>query len=278
MKAVDIQLCCVIGDPIAHSLSPAMHTAAYQAAQISDRFAFTRARVPANALDRFLEACRFLNMCGISVTLPHKQTVMQYVDALSNAAQALGAVNTIKNDAGRLIGHNTDWHGIVNPLLQRKELKGLEVLVIGAGGAARAAVFGLLQHGAHVTITNRTATNAEKIAQDFNASSVVEINSVDFSSYPIIVQTTSVGMHPHIEASLIPELHIQKDQIIFDTIYNPLETKLLQAAETRGAVTISGVEMFIEQGARQFEMYTGITAPVATMRATVLEELQREYM
>lgn len=276
MTAVDIQLCCVIGDPIAHSLSPLMHTAAYHAANINDRFAFTRAQVPENGLGRFLEACRYLNMCGISVTLPHKQSVLQYLDEVSIEAQALGAVNTVKNDAGRFIGYNTDWYGIVNPLQQRKNLKGTEVLVIGAGGAARAAVFGLLQHGAHVTITNRTAAKAEKLAQDFNASSVVEINSVDFASYPIIVQTTSVGMHPYTEACLVPEIHIHADQIIFDTIYNPLETRLLQVAKTKGAETISGVEMFIEQGARQFELYTGITAPVATMRTAVLKELQRE--
>lgn len=264
---------CVIGQPIEHSLSPQIHTAGYQACGLSTTHVFTRYSVAPDQLVTFFAAIRTLQFRGVSVTLPHKAAVIPLLDTVDEAAKSLGAVNTIVNNDGVLCGSNTDWQGIVIPLLKRVPLYGKKVLVLGAGGAARAAIYGLQKEGAQVTVANRTEAKARVLAEEFSLPGATSLEKAAFANFDILVQTTSVGMAPNTSASLVPADVLHEQQIVFDCVYTPRETSLLRQARERGARTISGIEMFIEQGARQFELYTGIPAPVPAMLAALEDAL-----
>lgn len=265
------QLCLVIGDPIEHSLSPLIHNAGYGALEIQDRFRFEKERVEIKDLPEAVERFRASMYRGISCTLPHKIEVIPFLDEVDETAGKIGAVNTIVNDEGILKGYNTDWHGILNPLQEVTELAGKKVAILGAGGAARSAVYACLQGKAIVTIFNRTPEKAEVLSQEFECSSASLDDSTHLADYDVIINTTSVGMTPHMEDSPIAKESMRVGQIVFDIVYNPYETKLLQDAKKQGATVIHGTEMFIHQAAAQFELYTGEKAPVEVMRKTLLE-------
>jgi shikimate dehydrogenase len=262
------QLFGVIGNPVRHSLGPAMHNRAltvmgYPAVYL----AFEVADVAAAMV-----GMRSLGIGGLSVTIPHKVAVMQQLDEVDDLALRIGAVNTVVNRDGRLIGYNTDCFGAVAALKEKTTLLGHRVAVLGAGGAARAVGFGLAAEGALVTIFNRDSSRGEALAR---ALGVDFCPLADFSRKvpDIVVNTTSVGMWPNVQVMPISEDVLSDNLVVMDIVYNPLETALLRAAQKRGCRTVDGVAMFVLQGARQLELWTGQAAPTDSMRSAVVDAL-----
>jgi len=201
---------------------------------------------------------------GFSITMPHKQAVTNYLDASDAISERIGAVNTVVNMKGRLLGCNTDTAGVVRPLLQLTGLNDKRVTLLGAGGAARAAAAALIHEGALVTILNRTLLRAEKLADELGCASGT-LDSFDPDATDILVNMTSVGMHPDIDATPVPQGKL-RDMIVFDGVYNPPKTQMLREAERAGCTVIPGIEMFISQAAEQFRLWTGIEPDVALMK------------
>jgi len=219
------KICCIIGNPVEHSKSPEMHNAAFN--KLGLNYVFTAIRV--TDVKKAIEAFRALNFAAVVVTVPHKTEVMKYVDDVEETAQKIGAINIIVNKDGMLKASNTDWIGAVESLKEHTALNGKKVAVLGAGGAARAVVYGLIKENAEVSIFNRTIENAQKLADDFKLKDVYQINQTDkFSKAYIIINTTSVGMEPNEFDSPIPIDFIQPNQVIFDIVYTPKETALLK--------------------------------------------------
>ncbi len=258
----------VIGDPIKHSLSPKMHNAGYKFLGIDDEFFFSSAKIPKDKVKDFIEAMRLVGFRGVSCTIPNKVEVMKYLDEIDEIAQKIGAVNTIVNDNGVLKGYNTDWLGIVIPLekiLGSGGIKGKNVALIGAGGASRAVAFGLKEKGAEVTIYNRTLEKAEKLAKELKVkfASLSKIENV--KNADIIINSTPLGMGKYIDETPVPKEFLHKNQICFDIVYSPEETKFLTDALSKGATIIKGKEMLVYQGLEQFKLYTGKTLPFEVM-------------
>ena len=259
----------LIGNPVAHSLSPAMHNQAFAAISYNGVYLALRVTDPAAAI----KGIRALNFKGVSVTLPHKVAVMEYLDEVDETAARIGAVNTIVNNRGRLIGYNTDCAGALQALRTRTSIKGKSVGLIGAGGAARAIGFGLVAAGGRVTILNRSRTSGEGLAADLRAE-YLPLNDWQPNRYEILINTTPVGMHPETDATPIPKEDVSKEMVVMDIVYNPLDTRLLKAAAAKKCRTINGVAMFVFQGVHQFELWTGQKAPVDVMQNSVLEALK----
>src|SRR3989344_8894265 len=265
------KMCIVIGDPVAHSLSPAMHNAGYEAVGIDDQFVFLGARVKVQDVGLAVQTMRKMGIHGLSCTIPHKVVVMKFLDEVDETVRKIGAVNTVLNQNGKLVGFNTDWVGVVIPLEKITTLFGKKALVLGAGGAARAVVFGLLKRGTKVKIFNRTNETAIKLAKEFGCEVTdLKIKS-EIKDFDIIINTTSVGMKPLENNMPIPAEFITNKQIVFDIVYVPFETKLLKEAKKRGAKIIHGIEMLLHQGTAQFEIYTGHKAPEKAMRKALLQ-------
>lgn len=257
-----VNLNVVIGDPINHSLSPRMHNFGYISLGIDKDNLFIPVRVKNKNLKIFFEAVKTLGINGISVTSPHKETVIKYLDSLDKDAKKIGSANTILNKGGKLFGYNTDWVGAITALEKRTDLIGKKVAVIGAGGAARAIIFGLVKKEAIVKIFNRTIKKAEELAKEFGIGVGTNINEI--KNYDIIINATSIGMNK--KNSPIDKDLLNKNQIVFDIVYSPIETKLIEDAKEKGAKIIYGYEMLLYQGIEQFKLYTGLDAPVEKMR------------
>ncbi len=259
------KICMIIGDPVEHSLSPHMHNSAYKALGIDNEFVFVAARVAPEHLGKAIEGIRAFGIRGVTVTIPHKTQIMKLLDGIDTVAEKIGAVNTIVNNNGKLTGYNTDWIGIATPL---KDHKGKTVAILGAGGAARAAVYAAKQLNMTICIFNRTIEHAKNLAEEF----VCEYASIDDSekikSRDVIINTTSVGLESN--KSPISENAIAAHQIVFDIVYKPYETKLLKIAKEKGATIIHGTEMLLDQGLAQFALYTGKKAPEDIMRKAIL--------
>ncbi len=263
-----IPLYGVIGNPIAHSLSPVMHNAAFSATGYAAHFnAFQ-----VEDLESAMAGVKALGVAGLSVTLPHKTKVMEYLDWIDDQALKISAVNTVVNRQGRLCGYNTDVAGALTALQGRIELAGRRVLILGAGGAARALVYGVVKAGGRVAIVNRNIERGAALAKEFDAQGLAFSDIENFQA-EVLVNTTSLGMAP--ESKLIPlsPTLLKPSMVVMDIVYNPLKTRLLEEAERCGAVTIDGLEMFVGQGALQFEMWTGQKAPLQVMRQAVLDQL-----
>lgn len=252
-------LCLIIGDPVSHSLSPAMHNAAYASARLN--YVMAAAHVKAEGLADAIRGVKALGVRGLAVTMPHKVTIMPLLDALVPTAEAIGAVNTVVLENGVLTGFNTDWLGILRPLEQLTPLRGKKVAILGAGGAAQAAIHACASQGAGVTIFNRTVDRAQSLADRFGVVIRPLEDAFDLSTFDVIINTTAVGMAPDLDQSPIPESALRSHHIVFETIYSPVKTKLIQLSEKIGAHTITGLEMFLEQGAAQFQLHTGVKAP-----------------
>ncbi|MGH7203215.1 MAG: shikimate dehydrogenase [Candidatus Levyibacteriota bacterium] len=258
--------CMVIGDPIEHSLSPVMHNAGYKALRIDNDFVYIAADVKPAHLAEAVQGFRALQIKGVSVTLPHKTTIMQYLDTIDDAAQKIGAVNTIVNDKGKLKGLNTDWTAIIISLEKITKLSGKNIALLGAGGAARGALYAFTQNGGKVTIFNRTIEAAKKLAKEFDCK-YASLNDLEkVADMEIIFNATSVGLHPNTNHTPLPNQYITKKHIVFDAIYSPYETRLLREAKQQGAQIIHGMEMFLHQGMTQFELYTNHIAPEEMIR------------
>ena len=260
----------VAGDPIHSSLSPQMHNGAFRESEQDAVYLPLQTR---NASDLFHFA-RMLPLAGFSVTMPLKQAVLPLLQPLDPIAARIGAVNTVRQEAdGTFSGFNTDVAGIVVPLEQRLSLKGARVLVLGAGGAARAAAFGCADRGARVSVLNRTPAAAAALAREAKAEQIFAEQLPHLPEFDVLIQATPAGMRGGVAALPCAVDHL-RSRLVFDLVYNPLETSLLRAARERRLETISGVEMFVHQGARQFELWTGKPAPVDTMRETVMAALR----
>ncbi|MBW3569371.1 shikimate dehydrogenase [Candidatus Parcubacteria bacterium] len=278
MISSDTKPCVGIGYPIFKSLGPIIHNAGLKAAGLDDKFVYISLNVEPSKLAQFLDFVRTSNIRGVTVTLPHKQNVMPLLDKIDPTAQEIGAVNTIVNDNGRLTGHNTDWIGASQPMKKMIDLKSKKVAVIGAGGAAKAFIYGLVKNGANVTIYNRTVDKAQNLADKFGCAfnSLEDIQSV--SGADIICNASSVGFSGADQADQSPvaEEFINSGQIVFDAVYSPLKTKLLKSAARAGAKTIPGTEMLLHQGYAQFKLYYQVEAPKNEMENALLEYLDDE--
>lgn len=272
------KMCMIIGDPVEHSLSPQMHNAAYKALGIDDEFVFTAANVRIEDVEKVVEGVRVLGIRGLTCTMPHKVEVMKYIDEIDPIAKQIGAVNTVVNDNGKLIGYNTDWYGVVEPISQMvggdEEFKNNKFAILGAGGAAKAAAFGIVNKGGQVIIINRTLDKAKELAENINEYLGVEVGAYSTEEIErvvdcnVIFNGTPLGMGELIDQSPIPSEYLGKPdhKIIFDSIYHPKETRLIKEADRGGDFTIFGLEMLLYQGLKQFELYTGRKAPEKVMR------------
>lgn len=252
------------------ALGAAMHEAGYRALGLPYRY--VPFGVTESELVGALGGMRALGIRGLGISMPFKQQVMALCDALEPLAARIGAVNTVVNDDGRLVGHNTDWTGAARALGEATPLAGLEVLVLGAGGAARAVAFGLCEAGARVTLSNRTDDKARALAEELGARQV-PWNERASHRPEALVQATSLGMatgEPTSAAELPwPETAFLPPRVVMDIVYRPIETPLLRLARARGAATVHGGRMLLHQAAAQFELYTGRPAPLEAMQAAL---------
>jgi 3-dehydroquinate dehydratase / shikimate dehydrogenase len=259
----------VAGDPIGHSLSPAIMNAAFRRENVNAVYLALHAKT----LKDLLNCVREIPIHGLSITMPYKEAILPYLDNTDSHTTKIGACNTVvRAQDGKLYGFNTDTSGVVRPLERRlSTLQGAKILVLGAGGAARAAVFGLAERGAEVFILNRSIGPAKKLARRAHARSLKR-GDLKKHAFDVIINATPVGM------GNMRETPLQEKEInaryVFDMIYDPFETRLLQLAKQRGAQIIPGIEMFVHQAARQFEIWTGKPAPQDEMLQVVMLAMQ----
>jgi 3-dehydroquinate dehydratase/shikimate dehydrogenase len=265
--ARDTRLFGVLGNPIGHSLSPPMHNAAFQALDLDLRYL----PFEASTLAEFLPLLADLRLAGLSVTIPYKERFLPHLERLDAASRRAGAVNTVIKRWNRLEGYNSDTAAALSPLRGRIRLRGARVAVLGAGGAARALIDGLRRRGARVTIFNRTKSRGTALAERFGARHLPWHRARCFPC-DLLVNATPVGMAPDITRSPIPGTWVAAP-LVYDMIYNPPETRFLRLARRRGATVLGGLDMFLAQGARQFELFTGRRAPLPVMRRAVVEAL-----
>jgi 3-dehydroquinate dehydratase/shikimate dehydrogenase len=260
----------VAGNPIGHSLSPLMHNTAFRRESVNAIMLPLKVK----SLDDLLTLTRELPLGGVAVTMPLKQEVLPHLANMDPLTARIGACNTLRTGAdGNLYGFNTDVAGVVRPLERRMRIKGSRILVLGAGGAARAAVFGLVEQGAEVFIANRTHETAVALARKAKAKALKR-DQLAKNRFDALINTTPCGMTGAIQSLPIAENELNTG-LVFDMVYNPLETPLLKLAHSRGLAVISGLEMFVQQGARQFEIWTGKPAPEAEMLRVVQLALRK---
>jgi 3-dehydroquinate dehydratase/shikimate dehydrogenase len=259
----------VVGDPIAHSLSPAIMNAAFRRENVNAVYLALHART----LKDLLTCVKEIPIHGLSVTMPYKESILSHLDNTDSHTTKVGACNTVvRAQDGKLYGFNTDTAGIVRPLERRlNTLEGARILVLGAGGAARAAVFGLKERGSEVYILNRSLAAAKKLSHQARAR-IVKRPDLKKLAFDVIINATPVGMGNTRETPL-QEKEINA-RYVFDMVYDPAETRLLKLARERGAQIVPGIEMFVHQAARQFEIWTGKPAPFDEMLRVVLLVLQ----
>ena len=265
----------VAGNPIGHSLSPALHNAGFRAGRVDAVYL----PLHTDSIDGLLELVRGVPLAGLSVTMPWKVEILPRLDEVDALAGEIGAVNTVVvRDDGSLYGTNTDVPAILEPLQRRLALGGARVLVLGAGGAARAAVFALRSAGAQVSIWNRTAAKAEQLARETGAT-VASAGAL--GGFAVVVQATAAGMQGQTPAALPQPLPLGADElagvrVVFEMVYRPAETPLTHLARSLGIEVIEGLEMFTHQGMRQWELWTGQPAPAAAMSRAVKDALARQ--
>jgi len=261
----------VAGNPIAHSLSPLMQNTAFRRESVNAVLLPLKVR----ALNDLLSVARELPLSGVAVTMPLKQEVLPHLANMDPLTARIKACNTLRTGAdGKLYGFNTDVAGVVRPLEKRLRLKGARVAVLGAGGAARAAVFGLVDQGAEVFVVNRTHEKAVALAKEAKAKALKHEQFAK-QHFDVLLNSTPCGMAGNKQALPIAEDELNAG-LVFDMVYNPLDTPLLKLAHSRGIAVISGMEMFVQQGARQFEIWTGKPAPEAEMMRVVELALRRK--
>jgi len=261
----------VAGDPVAHSLSPAMLNAAFRRENVNGVYLALHAK----SMDDLLACVRDIPLAGLSVTMPYKEEILKHLDKTEPWTTKVGACNTVvRGQDGKLFGFNTDVNGVLRPLEIRIRLQGARILVLGAGGAARAAVFGLKDRGAEVYILNRTAAAAQKLAKQARAKAIPRalLKKLEFD---VIINATPAGMEGNRDPLPISELEM-KCRYFFEMIYNPAETRLMKMARERGIHVIPGLEMFVQQGARQFEIWSGKPAPIMEMQHVAEHALARQ--
>ena len=258
----------VVGLPLGRSLSPVMHNAAFRAKNLNAVYlAFETGDIQG-----CLRGMRALGIRGMSVTIPHKSAVIPLLDEVDDLAKRIGAVNTIVNDNGRLTGYNTDAPGAIKALEEKMQPAGTDCILIGAGGAARAIGFMLKQRGARLTVANRTTKRGEELARLLRCP-FAALNEVAGLKADLLIQATPAGMYPMTDRSVVSPEILRKGMVVMDIVYNPVETRLLRDARKKGCHTINGLGMFLNQGAEQFRLWTGMDAPLASMAGAVDDAL-----
>ena len=283
MKLTRVKLFALIGDPVEQSLSPAMYNAAFRASRLN--CVYVALRVPRMMLVDAIAGVRAMGFGGLNVTTPHKVAIAGLLDELNESASLVGAVNTIKNDRGKLIGYNTDGKGAIRALEEKiSPLKGLKVVLLGAGGAARAIAFALVEADASVTIANRTPLRARALATSIEQKlgksvEFIPLNRVELArtlrDADVLINATTVGMRPNVDRTLVTAGMMHRELVVNDIVYEPLQTKLLREAKKAGARTVNGLGMLIHQGALSLEIWTGKRAPIKVMEAAVKRQLRR---
>lgn len=283
------RICGIFGHPVEHSFSPAMHNAAFNAAGLD--FAYVPFPVEPDHLPAAVEAVKALGLVGVNVTIPHKKAVLPLLDDLTDEARLIGAVNTVVNRSGRLHGNNTDGRGFLRSISEKAGFTpaGKVVLILGAGGAARAVAIQLALAGAkRLLLANRSHARAGELASFIAEKTGVKTELVpwpkrEFETLPVdallgsdlIVQTTPLGMHPNHEETIpLPFDRFRPGQVVCDLVYNPVETLFLRKAGLAGATVVDGLGMLLYQGALAFELWTGMAAPVEVMRKALKEVLK----
>jgi shikimate dehydrogenase len=277
------RLCGLIGDPVEHSISPQILNAAFEAANLN--FIYVTMNVKKRELASAIKGMRALGIHGLNVTIPHKVNVVRYLDHVDGDARMIGAVNTILNVNGELRGFNTDGIGAARAIEESGTLlDGKSVVLIGSGGAARAIAFAFSNKVDRLTILNRHADKARKLAVELTRKKGKRVHSGDLqkerlretlSDAQIVINATSVGMFPNEDTSILDGMLLRPDLVVIDIVYNPLQTKLLREAAEVGAKTVNGVGMLVHQGAEAFKIWTEKEAPVELMRQVAMEELSR---
>jgi shikimate dehydrogenase len=261
----------IIGHPIRHSLSPLIQNLAFAYWGINAVYlAFD-----VKDLKSALKGVRALNIKGLSITIPHKTNIIPLLDKIDSTAQEIRAVNTVINKDGHLLGFNTDWLGVVLALKEKTQVANKRFIILGAGGAARAAAFGLKKEGAEIIIINRTYAKGASLAKEIQAKAFAWEKLVELKA-DVLINTTPIGMWPEVNTSPIDDNIAARFRVIMDLIYNPLETKLLQMAKKAGCLTIDGLKMLIYQGAEQFSLWTKRKAPLEKMTEVAQKELEKE--
>ncbi len=277
------KVCAIIGDPVDHSLSPVMHNAAFN--ELGLNLVYVAFTVTANELKDAMLGAKSLGLRGLNVTMPHKNAVIDYLDFVDYTAEKIGAVNTILNNRGKLTGYNTDGSGAMIALQENGvDIEEKKMLLLGAGGAAKAIAYKAAEDVDELVILNRTEYKAKQLAKLLSSTFDSKITSGTLSSSvlkaelenaDVLINATSVGMHPDIESSPVPSDLLHSNLCVMDIIYNPLTTKLLNDAKSVGATAISGLEMLIYQGAVAFEIWTNCPAPVEVMRDAAINVLEK---
>ena len=275
------RICAVIGNPVEHSLSPALHNAAFACRNLN----LCYVAFPVEDLVSAMAGVRGLNLLGLSVTIPHKVAILPYLDEIEDTAGRIGSVNTVLHEAGRLVGYNSDGMGAVRALQEAAvPLANTKITILGSGGAARAVAFTL---GKEIALREMTLLGIEdeegkRLVEDLEKALPFPVRWEALRPETLrrhipdadgVIHCTPVGMSPHAEQSLLDRQLLRPGQFVFDIVYNPMKTRLLREADAAGCRIVSGVEMFIHQAVFQFELWTGQTAPVDCMRRVVMESL-----
>ncbi len=277
-----IKIFLLIGDPVEQSLSPAMQNAAFKVLGLNCIYAAID--VPQRFLADAIAGVRAMKISGLNVTIPHKIAVAGLLDELDESASLAGAVNTIKNQRGKLIGFNTDGEGALRAFKNKiGSVKGKDAVLLGAGGAGRAIAFSLARAGARLTIANRTISRAKVLASMIEQKLGVGVAAIPLNrerlkkvlkDADVLINSTSVGMHPATDQTLVTSDMMHRGLVVNDIVYKPLETRLLREARRAGAKTIDGLGMLVHQGALSFEIWTGRRAPIKVMDAAARRELR----
>ena len=266
----------VIGNPVQHSLSPVIHNGAFKRlGWNADYLAFEVKNV-----EEAVRGIRGLGVRGVSVTIPFKTQVVPLLDKIEGLAKKIGAVNTIVNRRGRLIGYNTDCDGAIEALEEKMDLRGKRVVLLGAGGAARGIGFGLRERGYPLTVVTRSKERGQALSKDLGCdylpvSSLVRMKAGEFEA-DVIINATSLGMYPRDGETPIPKELLKEGMMVMDIVYQPLQTKLLREAKEKGCVTVDGLETLIRQGMAQFEIWTGRTLEIEQVKKDLRRALKRE--
>ena len=281
------ELIGLIGHPIKHSYSPFIQNYAFELMNLD--YVYLPFDIPTENIKSAVNGILALELKGLNVTLPHKEKIIKFLDELSEEASIIGAVNTIVNDHGKLIGYNTDAHGILETLLPYKDkISGTKVTVIGAGGSARAVIYTLLRHFKPevINIINRTHQRADNLVNDFSLKMRYDSfhtfelfppdNAETLSNSRLIINATTMGMFPDVDDTITDlEESFNEEQIVFDLIYNPTKTNFLEMAEMQGAKVVGGLKMLISQAAKSFELWTGVEMPMDKITQKLEEYISR---
>ena len=278
------KVCALIGNPVEHSLSPIIQNAAFRKLDLD--YVYVVFNVKSGDLREAVYGVKALGICGLNVTMPHKTTIIPYLDELDETARKTGSVNTVLNNNGRLVGYTTDGVGALNALKHAGvDPSGKRIVILGAGGASRSISFTLAEHASELVILNRTFSKAKALKDAIRkalgdrakvrASPLTDEKlSVELADADILINATSVGMKPNENETPVKQIYLRGDLVVFDLIYEPLETRLLREAKSIGAKVVDGLSMLVHQGAASFEIWTGVKAPVDVMMGAALRAIK----